>query len=79
MGRFAPNLGQIAEKEGVFVAKDIIRREKGKKRKELKLRIMGIFISVGKFFALGNILDRFKLRGIIGWFMKRTYYILNIL
>ncbi|NHI92259.1 MAG: hypothetical protein EAX96_07125 [Candidatus Lokiarchaeota archaeon] len=77
-GGFAPQLGQIAQKEGVFISKDIIRREKNKKRVPIKIKIMGIFISIGKFYGVGTILDQFTLRGLFVWFIKRTYYFLNI-
>jgi NADH dehydrogenase len=78
-GRDPPNLAQTAKKQANFVIKDIIRRENNKKRKSIDLKIIGPFISVGKYYAFGEIFNNIIMRGFLAWLGKKTYYFYDIL
>jgi NADH dehydrogenase len=77
-GNKSPNLAQAAENQAEFIVKDIFRREKGKKRKPFNLKIIAQFISVGKNYAIGVILNILTVRGFFAWFMKRSFYFFDI-
>ncbi len=77
-GKFAPNLAQVAVEQAKFVSKDIIRRVKHKKRKPLKLKVDFLLISIGTHFGLGRFYNKFSIKSLLFWFLKRTYYIFNI-
>ncbi|MFX1451958.1 MAG: FAD-dependent oxidoreductase [Promethearchaeota archaeon] len=78
-GKYAPNLAQVAVKQANFIVKDIIRKEKNKRRKKLNLKIDFFVISIGKHFGLGRIFDKFTLKSVVFWILKRTYYFFNII
>lgn len=77
-GDKSPKLAQAAENQAHFIIKDIIRIEKGKKRKPFNLNIIAQFISVGKNYAIGIFLGNLTVRGFFAWFMKRSFYFFEI-
>ncbi|MFX1275102.1 MAG: NAD(P)/FAD-dependent oxidoreductase [Promethearchaeota archaeon] len=74
----APALAQIAIKEAKYVAKDILRRIKSAKRKKFKPKILGMLITIGKYYAIGEFLGKYRIKGAPTWFIKRFYYFLEI-
>jgi NADH dehydrogenase len=77
-GKDAPNFAQTAKKQANFVRKDIIKRENNKKRKKIDLKIIGPLISVGTYYAFGNIFNNIIIRGFPAWWSKKTYYFYDI-
>jgi len=78
-GNTSIDLAQVAQKQAKFIVKDLIKKEKGVRRRPYKLKIMGIMISMGTYSAISRLLDNYTIKGFLVWVMKRGYYFYNII
>ena len=74
---YAPNLGQVAERQAIYLSKFLLKKEKHKKIKPFKFTLATI-VSLGKYHAIARIADYMTLSGRIVWILKRTYYFIQI-
>jgi NADH dehydrogenase FAD-containing subunit len=74
---YAPNLGQVAERQAIYLSKYLIKKERNKKTKPFKFTL-AIIISLGKHYAVARIADYITLSGRVIWILKRTYYFIQI-
>ena len=69
-----PMLAQVATRQVDSVAYNILASIKGKKLRPFSYHSKGNFVSLGSWFALGEV-GRFKFSGKIAWYMWRTIYL----
>ena len=69
-----PQLAEAAHKEGMYVAKHISRRLKGKKTKPFVFKPKGVLMPVGDWYGV-LIIKKFILFGPLAWWIRRTVYL----
>jgi len=69
-----PMLAQVAEAESKIVAKNILASIRGKKLRTLKYRSKGTLVSVGQWFAIGELFS-LNLAGKFTWWLWRMVYL----
>ncbi|MBD3256119.1 MAG: hypothetical protein GF383_13565 [Candidatus Lokiarchaeota archaeon] len=74
LGKDKLQLAQLAKREGLHMAKNLKRKQKGKKVQKFKPKIYIRLISVGKNFGVGLLFERYVVKGFLPWLVKRTYY-----
>lgn len=72
-----PKLGEIAHKQGEYVAKHICFAIKGKKIKPFHYELKGTLIPIGDWFAVAH-LGPITFKGRFAWWIRRTAYLLFI-
>ncbi|MBT3280759.1 MAG: FAD-dependent oxidoreductase [Campylobacteraceae bacterium] len=71
-GNFLPPTSQIAEQCAQNVAKNIIATINGKKLEAYEGHIDGMFVALGGHYAVGNILNKFKVKGYLAYLLKKV-------
>jgi NADH dehydrogenase len=71
-----PMLAQVAEAEAEVVAGNILAAIRGEKLKEFHYHSRGSMVSVGQWFAIGEILSM-NIAGRLTWWLWRTVYLLK--
>jgi NADH:ubiquinone reductase (H+-translocating) len=69
-----PMLAQVAVQQSKVVAYNILASLKQKKMKNFKYRSLGSLVSIGQWFAIGEIFS-YKLKGRLTWWLWRTTYL----
>lgn len=69
-----PMLAQVAKAQSVAVARNIIASIGNKKLKDFNYRSKGSMVSVGQWFAIGEIFS-LNIAGRLTWWMWRTVYL----
>lgn len=67
-GESYPMLIQVAQQQGVLVAKNILRREKGAPQESFVYKDRGIMATIGRNRAVAWIYNRMLLIGFLAWF-----------
>lgn len=75
-GKGYPALAQIAAQQGEVVAKNIILSLAHKPLKTFSYKIRGTLVSLGQWYAVGEIFG-LKLSGRLMWWIWRTIYLFN--
>lgn len=75
-GKGYPALAQIATQQANVVAHNIIASLNHKPLKEFSYRIRGTLVSLGQWYAVGQLFG-FKLSGKFMWWVWRTVYLFN--
>ena len=70
-GNFLPPTSQIAEQCAQNVAKNIILKMNNKDLEVYSGHIDGMFVALGGHYAVGNILDKFKVKGYLAYLVKK--------
>ncbi len=70
-GKFLPPTSQIAEQCAQNVAKNIISKMNNKNLEVYSGHIDGMFVALGGRYAVGNILDKFKVKGYLAYLVKK--------
>lgn len=81
-GKHLPFLAQVAVKEAKLVAENIFRTIKKQPLKKLKYRHAGDLISLGRWYAIGELnFGKLKLalKGKFAWWLWRTVYLSKML
>ena len=73
-----PMLAQVAVGQAHSIASNIKASIKGKKLKTFKYRSKGSMVSVGQWFAIGEIFH-IKISGILAWWLWRTIYLFKFI
>jgi len=73
-GLVAPQLGEAAHKEGKYVARNIVKKIKGKKCKSFRFKSRGTLIPVGDWYGVA-IIGRIIFFGRIAWWIRRSAYL----
>ncbi|HLD61252.1 MAG TPA: NAD(P)/FAD-dependent oxidoreductase [Patescibacteria group bacterium] len=76
MLRPAPQLGEAAHKEGVYVAKHIVATLQGKKIKPFHFESKGTVMPIGEHYGLVVLKNRLVLSGLIAWWFRRFIYVM---
>lgn len=76
-GQPIPQLGEVAHKEGKYVAKHIVAKIKGKTVSPFIFSSKGTLIPVGSHFGAA-IIGRFVFFGTLAWYLRRIVYLLFI-
>jgi len=69
-----PKLGEVAYREGAYVAKHLTRRILKKECKPFHFKSHGQIIPIGDWYAIANI-GPFKFKGRLAWWLRRTIYL----
>jgi len=72
-----PQLAEAAHKEGMYIAKAIVRRAKSQKIKPFVFRPTGTLMPIGNWYGVLTI-GKFCLFGPLAWWIRRTVYLLFI-
>lgn len=75
-GKGYPALAQVASKQGRVVAHNIIALINRKPLKEFSYHLKGVLVSLGQWYAVGQIYG-FTLSGRFMWWIWRTVYLFN--
>lgn len=76
-----PQLAQSAIAQGNAAADNILRKLEGKNQKSFNFRSKGILVSIGKYFAVGELYflgRKISISGFIPRVMKRLTYLYNL-
>jgi NADH dehydrogenase len=73
-----PMLAQVAVREATIVAKNIQRAMQGKELKAFTYRSKGAMVSIGQWFAIGEIYAM-DIAGRLTWWLWRTVYLFKFL
>jgi len=73
-----PMLAQVAVGQAHAIASNIKASIKGKKLKTFKYRSKGSMVSIGQWFAIGEIFH-LKISGIFAWWLWRTIYLFKFI
>jgi NADH dehydrogenase len=76
-GKFYPNLAQHALREAKTLARNIERVLNGQSPESFIYDTLGMMGSLGHSRGFGQLL-KVKVRGILAWFVRRTYYLLQM-
>ena len=76
-GKPYPNLAQHALREAKVLARNIRAVLDGKPPQPFVYGTLGMMGSLGHSKAFGQLL-KFKVRGLLAWFVRRTYYLLQM-
>lgn len=76
-GQPIPQLGEVAHKEGEYVAKHILAKIKGKTIAPFTFLSKGTLIPVGSRFGAA-VIGRFVFFGTLAWYLRRIVYLLFI-
>src|SRR5207244_2048583 len=76
-GKPYPNLAQHALREARVLARNIVGVHNGRPPQPFVYDTLGMMGSLGHSKAFGQLL-RVKVRGILAWFVRRTYYLLQM-
>lgn len=76
-GKLCPPVAQFAERQGVQVAENVIRRIKGERTKPFSYRMLGSMCSIGGRNAIAEMMG-IKVSGILAWFVWRGVYLLKL-
>jgi NADH dehydrogenase len=76
-GKPYPNLAQHALREAKVLAKNICAVLDGKPPRPFVYNTLGMMGSLGHGKAFGQLL-KMRVRGVIAWFVRRTYYLLQM-
>lgn len=71
-----PQLAEAAHREGMYVARHIARRIKGKHTKPFFFRAKGSLMPIGEWYGVAVIGKRVILFGRFAWWLRRTVYLL---
>ena len=77
-GRGYPMTAQVAQQQGIWVAKNLNAIFNGNTAKKFKYREKGILASLGNYDAVADI-SGFSFYGLFAWFMWRTIYLFNFI
>ncbi len=75
-GKGYPALAQIAAQQGALVARNIVASLQHKPLKEFSYKMKGTLVSLGQWYAVGEIFG-IKLSGRLMWWIWRTVYLFN--
>lgn len=75
-GKGYPALAQIASRQGALVAHNIVASLEHKPLKEFSYKLKGTLVSLGQWYAVGQIFG-LKLSGKLMWWIWRTVYLFN--
>ena len=76
-GKSYPNLAQHALREANVLARNIFRAHQGQPPQPFVYDTLGLMGSLGHSKAFGQLLN-LQLRGFPAWFVRRTYYLLQM-
>jgi len=76
-GKPYPNLAQHAMREAKVLAQNILGVQDGRPPQAFVYDTLGMMGSLGHSKAFGQLL-RVRVRGILAWFVRRTYYLLQM-
>jgi NADH dehydrogenase len=76
-GKPYPNLAQHALREAKVLARNLVRVLNGQPPELFVYDTMGMMGSLGHSKAFGQLL-KIKVRGILAWFIRRSYYLLQM-
>jgi NADH:ubiquinone reductase (H+-translocating) len=76
-GKSYPNLAQHAMREARVLARNILGALNGQPPQPFVYDTMGMMGSLGHGKAFGQLLG-FRVRGVLAWFVRRTYYLLQM-
>jgi NADH dehydrogenase len=76
-GKSYPNLAQHALREAKVLARNILGVFNGRPPQPFVYETLGMMGSLGHSKAFGQLL-KVKIRGILAWFVRRTYYLLQM-
>jgi NADH:ubiquinone reductase (H+-translocating) len=76
-GKAYPNLAQHALREAKLLARNIFNVIAGRSPQPFVYETLGLMGSLGHGKAFGQLL-KVKVRGILAWFVRRTYYLLQM-
>jgi NADH dehydrogenase len=76
-GKPYPNLAQHALREAKVLARNIVAVLDGRPPQPFVYDTLGMMGSLGHSKAFGQLL-RVKVRGVLAWFVRRTYYLLQM-
>jgi NADH dehydrogenase len=76
-GKPYPNLAQHALREAKVLARNLFRALNGQSPEPFVYDTMGMMGSLGHNKAFGQLL-KIRVRGILAWFIRRTYYLLQM-
>jgi NADH dehydrogenase len=77
-GQALPQLAQVATKEAFLVASNILNLIFNRPLKKFNYQHSGSLISVGHFYALGEV-GKFKISGFFVWFLYKSVYLFKII
>jgi NADH:ubiquinone reductase (H+-translocating) len=72
-----PATAQHAVREGPHAARNVLAALEGRPQTPFDYGQLGMLVSVGRFKAVGDILG-VKVSGLLGWFLWRGYYLLQL-
>ena len=72
-----PATAQHAVREGPHAARNVLAALDGRPQTPFDYGQLGMLVSVGRFKAVGDILG-VKVSGLLGWFLWRGYYLLQL-
>ena len=72
-----PATAQHAVREGPHAARNVLAALEGRPQTAFDYGQLGMLVSVGRFKAVGDILG-VKVSGLLGWFLWRGYYLLQL-
>lgn len=76
-GQPIPQLGEVAHKEGEYVAKHIVASIKGKTISPFTFSSKGMLIPLGSRFGAA-VIGRFVFFGTLAWYLRRVVYLLFV-
>jgi NADH:ubiquinone reductase (H+-translocating) len=76
-GKAYPNLAQHALREAKLLARNIFDASAGRSPRPFVYETLGLMGAIGHGKAFGQLL-KVKVRGILAWFVRRTYYLLQM-
>jgi NADH:quinone reductase (non-electrogenic) len=76
-GKYYPNLAQHALREAKVLARNIFGVFNGQPPQSFVYDTLGMMGSLGHCKAFGQLL-KVKVRGLLAWFVRRTYYLLQM-
>ena len=74
MDPLLPALAQVASKQGVHAAKNVMRMIRGQEPLPFSYKDHGMLISIGQKYAVGNVFG-IPIKGFLAWVIMRTVYL----
>lgn len=76
-GTLCPTVAQFAERQGVQVANNLVRRLRGEETRPFSFRMQGQLCSIGGRNAIAEI-SGLHISGFLGWFLWRGIYLMKL-
>ena len=74
---FAPKLALIARQQATYLLKYLTKKQRYKRSKSIKF-LLATFVSLGRYDAVGRIMDYITISGKLPWILKRSVYFIQI-